>query len=312
MVGRKRTVYFFTGAEIDDKGNTHEWTSRKWSSFLINSNKRQAKYFLRNKSYEGDVGKNRNPAAMYFHLVRPRDLSDWPEGKDKSNKSQNLGANKQKLGLNEIDEYAYLLPVDGTNYVAVFRSSGGPRPAAMADWIAENLDLAKTGATFVLMPVLRTNASAKLKSATGVRSLHVRFEGQTQGHSGSKIQDAVALAGSGEGDYGDLAIDMTVSLGRSVKSGPATTRLLKQATELVKGVGGGLRGATLTKLVAKTLQKKDDKNDQNVTVEQVDFFKERITVQTEFGDADDAMDPQQIISGMKDAIKKFRAISGEY
>lgn len=311
MAGRERTVYFFTGAEIDHEEVCHEWTWRRWSSFFDNFEQPDEPYFMRRNYYEGEIGESRAPDAKYFHILRARYLSDWPEGKDINGISQNLGANRAQFGLNEIDEYAYLLPLTGTNYVAMFRSSGGPRPAAIADWITEYLNLAESGATFVLMPVLRTNARDKLRSAKGVKALHVRFEGPTAGDSNSDIQNAVALAGSGEShiEHSDLKVDLTLTLGRAVTSGAAPEGLLREANQLIAGLNGRLAGANLTQLRAKTIQEKDD---GTVAVEPVDFFKERMTVRSEFGDADTAMSPQQIVSGMFDAIRQFRDMAGEY
>lgn len=311
MAGRKRTVYFYTGAEIDDEGKFHEWKSARWDKFFKGYSKPPEPYFLGRNFYEGEVGESSTPATMYFHLLRPRALSDWPEGKDAQGNAESLGVNRKALGLSEIDEYTYFLPVGGTNYVAMFRSSAGPRAAAAAEWMTQYLDLPQTGGRFVFMPVLRTNAMEKLKSAVGVRSLHARFEGQPNGKSGSQIVNGVAVAGSkkGLGESGDIKIDLNITLGRAQKEGPAVDGLLKEAQKLVKGVNHGLPGARLSQLKAKTLQHSDD---GKIEVEPVDFFQERMTVQTEFGDANVVMDPNQIIAGMYVAIREFRKKSGEY
>ncbi|KJY64690.1 hypothetical protein [Bifidobacterium polysaccharolyticum] len=311
MAGRKRTVYFYTGAEIDDKGKFHEWKSTRWDKFFEKYTKPAKPYFLGRNFYEGEVDECSAPATRYFHLLRPRALSDWPEGKDAQGNAESLGVNRKALGLSEIDEYTYFLPVEDTNYVAMFRSSAGPRASAAGEWMTQYLDLPKSGGSFVFMPVLRTNAMEKLKSAVGVRSLHVRFEGQPHGESGSQIEKGVAVAGSEKGlaESGDMKIDFNITLGRAQKEGPAVDGLLKEAKRLVKGVNHGLPGARLSQLKAKTLQPgKGDK----IVVEQVDFFQERMTVQTEFGDTNVVMDADQIIDGMYKAIEEFRKKSGEY
>lgn len=310
MAGRKRTVYFYTGAEIDDKDNVHEWASTRWEKFFKGYTKPPKPYFLGRNDYEGEVGKSSFPATRYFHLLRPRALSDWPEGKDAQGNTKSLGVNRKALGLSEIDEYTYFLPVQGTNYVAMFRSLAGPRSVAAGEWMTLYLDLPQTGGRFVFMPVLRKNAMKKLQSAVGVRSLHARFEGLPNDKSGSRIERAVAIAGSGKGlaESGDMKIDLNITLGRAQKEGPAVDGLLKEVRQLVKRVNRGLPGARLSQLKAKTLQQDNGK----IGVEQIDFFKERMTVQTEFGDANVVMDSDQIIDGMYRAIQEFRKKSGEY
>lgn len=88
---------------------------------------------FRKKYYEGEVGESSTPVARYFHLLKPKALPDWPEGKDAQGNAKSLGANRKALGLSEIDEYMYLLPVGSTNYVAMFHSSAGPTSVAAAD-----------------------------------------------------------------------------------------------------------------------------------------------------------------------------------
>ena len=311
MAGRKRTVYFYTGAEIDDKGNVHEWASDRWAAFFNQYNEPWKSYFLGRNYYEGQVGESSTQATRYFHLLRPRSLSDWPEGKDTRGNTKSLGVNRKALGLSEIDEYTYLLPVERTNYVAMFRSSAGPRATAASEWMTQYLDFPQTGGRFVFMPVLRKNAMQKLQSAVGVRSLHARFEGLPDDKSGSLIEKGVAIAGSEKGlaESGDMKIDLNITLGRAQKQGPAVDGLLKEVRQLVKRVNRGLPGSRLSQLTAKTLQHGDD---DKIGVEQVDFFKERMTVQIEFGDVNVVMDPDQIIAGMYDAIREFRKKSGEY
>ena len=289
----------------------HEWTPAKWATFFNEYNEPWKSYFLGRNYYEGQVGVSSTLAAEYLHLLRPRSLSDWPEGKDTQGNTKSLGVDRKSLGLSEIDEYTYLLPVERTNYVAMFRSTAGPRSVAAGEWMTQYLDLPQKGRRFVFMPVLRKNAMQKLKSAVGVRSLHARFEGLPDDKSGSLIEKGVAIAGSEKGlaESGDMKIDLNITLGRAQKEGPAVDGLLKEVRQLVKRVNRGLPGARLSQLKAKTLQHGDD---DKIGVEQVDFFQERMTVQTEFGDVNVVMDPDQIIDGMYKAISEFRKKSGEY
>lgn len=90
--------------------------------------------------------------------MKPKALPDWPEGKDAQGNAKSLGANRKALGLSEIDEYTYLLPVESTNYVAMFRSSAGPTSVAATEWMTLYLNLPRKGRRFVFKPVTRRDA----------------------------------------------------------------------------------------------------------------------------------------------------------
>ena len=310
MAGKRRTVYFYTGEETDNKGNVKEWGPAEWERFFNEYKEPWKSYFLGKNDYEGEVGESSTPVARYLHLLKPRALHDWPEGKDVQGNTQSLGVNRKALGLSEIDEYTYLLPVEGTNYVAMFRSSVGPTSVVAAEWMTLYLKWKQKSRSFVFKPVPRKNAKEKLQSAVGVRSLYVQFEGQPHGKSESQIEKGVAVAASAKGLAGsdDMKINLNITLDRTQKEGLAVDWLLKEAGILAKGVNGRLPGAHVSRLKAKTLQ---PGKDGKIKVEQVDFFKERMTVQTEFGNAAGVMGPNQIIAGMYDAIRKFRKKSGQ-
>lgn len=310
MAGKRRTVYFYTGEVTDNKSYVKKWCQDDWERFFNKYNEPWKSYFLGKNYYEGEVGESSTQVARYFHLLKPRALHDWPEGKDAQGNTKSLGVHRKALGLSEIDEYTYLLPVEGTKYVAMFRSSAGPTSIAAAEWMTLHLNLQQKGRRFVFKPVLRKNAKEKLQSAVGVRSLYVQFEGQPYGKSESQIEKGVAVAASGKGLAGsdNMKINLNITLDRTQKEGLAVDWLHKEAGILAKGVNGGLPGAHVSRLKAKTLQ---PGKGGKTKVEQVDSFKERMTVRTEFGDADEAIDPNQIIAGMYDAIRKFRKKSGQ-
>lgn len=140
--------------------------------------------------------------------------------------------------------------------------------------------------------------------------MYVQFEGQPHGKSESQIEKGVAVAASAKELSGsdDMKINLNITLDRTQKGGRAVDGLLKETGILAKGANGGLPGAHVSRLKVKTLQ---PGKDGKIKVEQVDFFKERMRVRTEFGYADEAMDPNQIIAGMYDAIRKFRKKSGQ-
>jgi hypothetical protein len=243
--------------------------------------------------------------------MRERSLSDWPEGKDNNGEIGNLGEKRNVLGLREIYEYSYLLPGEGTSYVAMFRSSGGPRPGLIEDWIAAQSNMPEQGKSFKLAPVLRKNAAKRLSEAVGVKTITARFEGEIRPDSGSKIQDAAFQAGSmpGVNEYANRKVEIVISLGRSIKEGPGLDTLMDETEKMLTDAAGGTISRGLTKLVATTLQRRGD----TIVSEPVDFIKERMTVSTAFGESiNDVMTPNEILGGMYEAIREFRQRTGEY
>ena len=154
MAGKRRTVYFYTGEETDNKGNVKEWGPAEWERFLKEYTKPWKSYFLGTNYYEGEVGESSTPVARYFHLLKPRSLHDWPKGKDARGNTKSLGVHRKALGLSEIDEYTYLLPVEGTNYVAMFRSSAGPTSVAAAERMTLYLKRKQKAEALCLSPSL--------------------------------------------------------------------------------------------------------------------------------------------------------------
>lgn len=203
----------------------------------------------------------------------------------------------------------------GTSYVAVFRSSGGPAPSAIANWVAAHEDMSVKGLSFSLEPVLRRNAREKLESALGVKSIRARFEGVPDSN-GSDINRAAAEAGKvvGKDDYANVSVEINVTMGRLSVLGPATDGIRKALKDLLNNAvldqfGDGPAGR-VKKLIAKTIQPRDN---GGTASEDIDFFAQRLTVVTDFGDtSDDALTPEMILSGMMEAIREFRQQTGEY
>lgn len=310
MAGKARTVYFYTGIEYDQNEQPCDWKNQDWRDFIRNLGKTSSTLHINGSNCTGEAKSSIAPAAEYFHLMRERALSDWPEGKGDDGSVGNLGE-MDSLGLREIYEYAYLLPIDGTPYVAMFRSSGGPRPGMIENWIAAYSNMTQNGKSFKIAPVLRKNAVQRLRDAVGVKAIYARFEGEIPSNSGSKVQDAAVAAASipGVSDYADTKIDIVLSLGRAVKTGPGVDGLLKETNQILNSALGGSVQRGVTKLVATTLQKRDDQ----IVTEPVDFIEERMTISTTFGNsANDVMTPEEILNGMYTAIRDFRQRTGEY
>ena len=216
--------------------------------------------------------------------------------------------NRQDTGIASILEYAYLLPVSGTPYIAVFRSSGGPRPTAIGDWIGEVADDVPRDKEFVLQPVLRKDAKIALQRAQGVKSIQVRYEvSDPGGHSGSIVEDAVMEAARAAGDgYENIVVDLCVGLKGRAFDQSVGSSLKKQTEKLLQDSDFGMLGSgrKMKKLRANTWQENDD---GGYHTDQIDLFKQRITQQIDIGDfEEEALTSERIIPLMLKSIEEFK------
>lgn len=122
---------------------------------------------------------------------------------------------------------------------------------------------------------------------------------------------------AGENDYANMSVDLRISTGRATVVGESTENIRKEALTILSNNDISFHplekvfGGAVTKLRANTIQASQD-SDKNVT-EQVDFIKESLTEDVNFGSMrDDEMTPEIILSGMMEAVSKFRKRAGEY
>lgn len=306
-MGKKRTVYFFTGAEVMGEEEPVVWAGDKWDEFLDDLNASSTlERRVRGYMLAGMV--ERSGIHQFLHFTKERMLSDWPEATDSRGVVGNLAENRQDIGIASILEYAYLLPVSGTPYIAVFRSSGGPRPTAIGDWIGEVADDVPRDKEFVLQPVLRKDAKIALQRAQGVKSIQVRYEvSDPGGHSGSIVEDAVMDAARAAGDgYENIVVDLCVGLKGRAFDQSVGSSLKKQTEKLLQDSDFGMLGSgrKMKKLRANTWQENDD---GGYHTDQIDLFKQRITQQIDIGDfEEEALTSERIIPLMLKSIEEFK------
>ena len=314
-----KKVRFFAGVEIDKDEKRHTWSADAWQRFVDLCADDSQTFRVRGREITGKSEQCFSPAVTYLHLTKNRELLDWPEVGDIEGTISNLATKREQTGIASILEYTYLLPVAGTPYIALFRSSSGPLPSAIASWIALKRNLMEDGSSFELQPVLRNNARQKLNESLGVKSLEIRFEGKPNRDSQSVIERAAAEAVSvaAENDYANISVDLRISTGRATVVGESTENIRKEALTILSNNDISSHslekvfGGVVTKLRANTIQASQD-SDKSVT-EQVDFIKESLTEDVNFGSMrDDEMTPEIILSGMMEAVSKFRTRAGEY
>lgn len=313
-MGKKRKVFFYSGVEYDRDNQPHPWSENRWRAFLQTAGEPQT-YDINGRRLKGYRFDCDRPIVSCLRLAKERPLSDWPEAGISDGSVENLALRRAEIGIESLYEYAFILPVLGTSYVAVFRSSGGPTPSAIADWVSTHDDMPTRGSNFSLNPVLRKNAEQKLQSSLGVKKFTVRFEGVPEGN-GSVVDQAASIAGSvvGQEDYANATIELVVSLGRSRVLGPSTDGMQRAVHDITNNILTGQYGhgpvGSIKKLVATTIQPRDD---GGTSSEEVDFIAQRITIQEDFGNGDDsALEPQVILDAMLKAVQEFRRMTGEY
>ena len=289
------------------------WAGDEWGEFL-NGLKPSSQLECRVRGYALAGTLERFGIHSFLHFTKERMLSDWPEAVDSQGVVGNLAESRQDIGIASILEYAYLLPVSGTPYIAVFRSSGGPRPTAIGDWIGEVADDVPRNKEFVLQPVLRKDAKTVLQRAQGVKSIQVRYEvSDSDGRSGSVVEDAVmdAARAAGEG-YENIVVDLCIGLKGHAYDQSVGFSLKKQTERLLRDADLGMHGSgrKMEKLRARTWQANDD---GGYHTDQIDLFKQRITQQIDIGDVEEeALTSERVIPLMLKAIEEFKKNSDTY
>lgn len=315
-----KKVRFYTGVEIDNNGNRHSWSNNAWQQLLDKCHEESQTFKIRNREITGKSELCSSPSIQYLHFTKNREISDWPEAGDTSGVVTNLATRREQTGIASILEYSYLLPVSGTPYIALLRSTSGPMPSAISSWITQKMYLPEDNTSFELQPVLRNDAQQKLNESIGVKSLEVRFEGKPNPDATSQIERAASIAAApiDENDYVNMKIDMRISTGRASVVSHSTEAMRRQALSILannnvekKPDKSLLHNSFVTRLRANTLQ--ENPNSDKPRVEQVDFIKEHLTEDVEFGSKkDDEMTPEIILIGMMEAINRFRNRSNEY
>ena len=297
MVKKKR-VLFFSGGEIDENDQMHQWTTAKWNQLFtaIQGNVPEDNSVThRGRKYIATPRISRS-GEPYFRVTVARYKADWPDVETKDHAAPL-----------SVKEYACVFPVPDYLYIAVFKSSVGPAVGALEALINSILETALTEGKFELQPVLRRNAKERLEQSVGVSKITVRYLASKlydKSVSGSKIDQAIKGNLGIEGlDDADYSISVGISLKRPKSIGPAQDALEKELHRLLREVNPQNNGL-IDKLQASVLHEKDDNKLQS---ESIDFLKDRITEIVEFGEDDDSLlSDSDIEVGVAKAIKAFK------
>lgn len=69
MAGQLKTVYFYTGIEVDGNEPSHDWSYNDWSDCIAGFGNESLALNVHSDKCSGEVKTNLVPAATYFHLM---------------------------------------------------------------------------------------------------------------------------------------------------------------------------------------------------------------------------------------------------
>lgn len=299
--GAKRRIYFLEPV-IERQDNTLEEVSEDfWGHFLTHlkdlpSERRRIELYGR--KYIGEMRTEKTPAADYLYLGKARRGADWPDITDAAGTVSALNPGE---GVEALIEPAYLLPVSGTNYVAVLRTSGGPSFSAIESWMSSAGGLDTQSERFTLRPYVRTDQLARLSRATGAARVHLKVDpGALQvdeslgaiGNAMKQVQDLGA---------GGVSVDMTLSFGRATPSHAYAEAIAAEVKKIIGKIP--FKSAEATLMV-------EDEHGKEVR-ERVDFVRDRVTGSEYVGTSEDEpATPPVVLQALTEAIFKFKRSLG--
>lgn len=323
MAGKTRRVVFYQGIETDQDKRATPWSEQRWKRLFEEiraaeeaekeedsgetqpeNQPRQLWNEFNGRSYHCSVRTCKSPDVDYLYLCKLRPHIDWPDVLDFHGTVESLVAKAAQMGITNILEPCYILPVSGTNYIAVMRSSGGPSPKAISDWIDSFIDDVKSDEVFEVVPVFTKDALKRLSTAQGARRLSFAFrQAPVESHDDKKTESHVEKAVSELSKIAtqEMSIGVTLSFGPARQLGPGTDEMLKEVNEIVRKDMRSNR--KLSKLEATVIQDGDDGQKSDP----IDFLKEQCYERVEVGDnEDDEPTPETILKAMWSAIGEFK------
>lgn len=295
MAGKARSVHFFSAVHIDEHDRILPFSNDWWPDlldFLSDQPEADRRVTYRNRKYFGRVVQSLSPRAQYLYLGKLRPGADWPDVVDAEGGTVPLAS----TGVSELIEPLYLLPVEGTQYMAVLRTSAGPTWSALTDWLGTAGRFYGKGHSIELQPYARQDQVERLRSAVGATKVHLKFDpgaadlvpGRTQ--LGQATRNALA-AGAGA-----VSVEMTVSFGR-------TRAEEAGADELIAGLREIIGSNAYTRADATLLQNGAD----GVEKDYIDFALDRVVYTEYVGESEDEIPtPEAVLRALSDAIDTFR------
>lgn len=293
MAGKARTVFFYSAVEIDKDGRAHQFGKDWWSNFLehvesLDEADRRTYYHRRH--FTGEVAETITPAVRYLRVGKQRPGADWPDIE--------FGEGDEGARVAAIVEPLYIVPVGGTPYVAVVRTSGAATWEALSDWISTVGKFIDGDTAFALEPYTNRDQLDRLASAVGASKVYLKVDPEGLDRLPGNTELGKAVARAANAGAGAVSVEITVSFGR--------TRAEEAGAEgLVDGVREVISSGSYTRAKATLLQPSDD--GAGVFKDPIDFVMDRVTLKEAVGDSEDeVLTPDDVVGAMSDAITRFR------
>ncbi|GAA0960255.1 hypothetical protein GCM10009561_10370 [Frigoribacterium faeni] len=293
MAGKARTVFFYSAVEIDKDGRAHQFGKDWWGNFLahvasLDEPDRQTYYHRRH--FTGEVAETISPAVRYLRVGKQRPGADWPDIEfDEGDEGARIAA---------IVEPLYIVPVTGTAYVAIVRTSGAATWEALTDWISTVGKFIEGDTAFALEPYTNRDQLDRLASAVGASKVYLKVDPEGLDRLPGKSELGQAVARAAGAGAGAVSVEITVSFGRSRAEEAG-------AESLIEGVREVISSGSYTHAKATLLQPSDD--GAGVSKDPIDFVMDRVTFREAVGDSEDeVLTPDDVIGAMSDAITRFR------
>lgn len=295
--GAKRRVYFVEPVIEKQDSSLEEVSGNFWDVYLKHVSelpRERRRIEMYGRKYIGEVRTEIAPAETYLYLGKARRGADWPDISDAEGLVSALDPGQ---GIDALIEPAYLLPVSGTNYVAVLRTSGGPSFAAIESWMSSAAGLDTTSERFTLRPYVRTDQLQRLNEASGATRVHLKVDpgvlqtDESLGAIGNAMREVQNLGAGG------VSVDMTLSFGRATPSHAYAESIANEVKKVIKKIPFKTAEATLMT---------EDANGKEMR-EKVDFVRDRVTGSEYVGTSEDEpATPAVVLKALTDAIWKFK------
>lgn len=300
MQGKQRTVYFYEPVVKSANGAVLPIATGFWD--LLHAHTKtlapvDREYSHYGRPVSGAARSHTSPPIDYFYLDRERPMQDWPNAKNQAGALDTLASHGSVQSLHEP---AYLVPVSGSNFIAITRSSGGPVTSAIESWLSLVAGYWPTGDSLELRAVTRGDSLQRLAAAKLASKVQVRMDKGAltnqhfQGQLGRALEEAERI------DSGSVSVDMTISFGNVTPTDAGGGALVDDIRELLKA------NAPLKKVVANTMV---ENANGDLIRDTIDFTRDRITLTQEFGsNPNQDPTPQVVLEGMLTAIGTFKGI----
>jgi hypothetical protein len=299
--GAKRRIYFLEPVIERQDGSLEEVSSNFWSMYLkhlqvLPQDRRRIELYGR--KYIGEMRTEISPAEDYLYLGKARRGADWP---DISNADGVVSPLALGAGVDALIEPAYLLPVSGTTYVAVLRTSGGPSFSAIESWMSSAAGLDSQSERFVLRPYVRTDQIQRLNEAEGATKVHLKVDPGAFSDDASVGALGNAMRQVQDLGAGGVSVDMTLSFGNARPDHAYAENVAEQVRAIL--------GKVPLKVAEATLLVTDDEGRSKR--EKIDFVRDRVTGSEYVGTSEDEpATPAVVLVAMTQAIRTFKKSLG--